>query len=117
MGAPTSSIFSEIYLQHLEHTTVINILIHFKLVGYFRYVSDILFIYDMQQTNRHEVLDHFNEINPKLQFTLEEEKRTRYTFWTSFPELTIMFNSASVRNPQLRIPSFLVPLVTPVSTS
>jgi hypothetical protein len=79
MGAPTSSIFSEIYLQDLEHTTILDILIHFKLVGYFRYIDDILLIHDMQQTNICEVLDCF-EINRKLQFTLEEEENNALHF-------------------------------------
>ena len=33
MGASTCSILSEIYIQHLEHTSVIDILINHKIVG------------------------------------------------------------------------------------
>jgi hypothetical protein len=42
MGAPTSSLFSEIYLQHLETTLIVDILLQYHIVGYFRYVDDIL---------------------------------------------------------------------------
>jgi hypothetical protein len=69
MGALTSSLFSEIYLPYLEHT---NILGHYQLIGYFRYVDDILIIYDTQLTHIYDVLDQFNKINSKLQLTLEK---------------------------------------------
>ena len=44
MGAPTSSIFSELYLQHLENTVIFEILVRHKIVGYLCYVDDILII-------------------------------------------------------------------------
>ena len=36
MGAPTTSIFSEIYLQYLENTKIFNILRNHQLVGYLK---------------------------------------------------------------------------------
>jgi len=42
MGAPTSSIFSEIYLQGLQNTKFAELLLKHKLESYFRYVDDIL---------------------------------------------------------------------------
>ena len=36
MGAPTSSILSEFYLQHLETTNIYNTLLEHNIVGYFR---------------------------------------------------------------------------------
>ena len=41
MGAPTSSIFSEIYMQYLEHIKIFDILTKHKLLGYFRYADNI----------------------------------------------------------------------------
>jgi hypothetical protein len=46
MGAPTSSILSEFYLQHLEHSKIYDILLNFNIVGYFRCVDDLLIIYN-----------------------------------------------------------------------
>jgi ferric iron reductase protein FhuF len=43
-GAPTSSLFSEIYLQHLKTTQIVNILLQHHIVGYFQYVNDILIV-------------------------------------------------------------------------
>jgi hypothetical protein len=36
MGAPTSSIFSELYLHHLESTKIYDILMNHNIEGYFR---------------------------------------------------------------------------------
>ena len=45
MGAPTSSVFSEIYLQYIQNTEIYNLLLKYHIVGYFRYVDHILIIY------------------------------------------------------------------------
>jgi hypothetical protein len=73
MGAPTSAIFSEIYLQFIEHTALMDILIRHDIRGYFRYVDDLLLVYDVDHTNVHQVLEQFNAVAPTLAFTLEEE--------------------------------------------
>jgi hypothetical protein len=72
MEAPTSSVLSEIHLQYLEHTAIFDILLQHQITGYYRYVDDILLIYDTRHTDKHEVLDQFNKINPKVQFTREQ---------------------------------------------
>jgi hypothetical protein len=46
MGAPSSPIFSEIFLQFLEHNVILKILSDHKIVSYYRYVDDILIIYN-----------------------------------------------------------------------
>ena len=55
MGAPSSAILSEVYLQYLEHTKIIKIITQHNILGYFRYVDDILLIYDENSTDIHEV--------------------------------------------------------------
>jgi hypothetical protein len=45
MGSSTSSIFSEIYLQYMENTAIYDILIHNNKTGYFRYLDNILVVY------------------------------------------------------------------------
>jgi hypothetical protein len=49
MGAPSSAVLSEIYLQYLEHDDIYKTLIKHKIVGYFKFVDDILLIYDNTQ--------------------------------------------------------------------
>jgi hypothetical protein len=86
MGAPTSSLLSEIYLQHLEGTRIFDILVQHQIVGFFRFVDDILVTYRQSLTNIrvHEVLTKFNNLTPKLNFTLEEETNN-----INFLEITI----------------------------
>jgi ABC-type lipoprotein export system ATPase subunit len=74
MRAPSSSILPEIYLQHIEHTHLPFLTQKHKLVNYFRYVDDILLIYDSHHTNIQAILDDFNSLHPNLQFTEEMEK-------------------------------------------
>ena len=54
MGAPSSAMLSEVYLQNLEHTEIIKIITQHNILGYFRYVDDILMIYDENSTDIHE---------------------------------------------------------------
>jgi hypothetical protein len=44
MGSPISSIFSELFLQNVENTAILDILVHKNTVGYFRYADDILIV-------------------------------------------------------------------------
>jgi hypothetical protein len=44
MGSPTSSLFSEIYMQYLEHAVLFEILLQQHIIGYFMYVDDILLV-------------------------------------------------------------------------
>jgi hypothetical protein len=51
MAAPTSSILSEIYLQFVERTAIYRGLIRNNILGYFRYVDDILIAYKVSITD------------------------------------------------------------------
>ena len=51
MGSPTSSVFSEIFLQHIENTAIFDILVHNNIIRYFRYVDGILIVYNDTTTN------------------------------------------------------------------
>ena len=84
MGALTSSIFSEIYLQYLENTKIFYILINYRIVGYFRYVDDILIVYKKELTNIQEILDLLNNVTPTITFTMEEVDNS-----TNFLDTTI----------------------------
>jgi hypothetical protein len=80
VGAPTSSILSEVYVQYLENTTIYDILRAFKIEGYFRYLDDILIVYEGNTTNIKKVLNSFNNINPELTFSMEQEKDNKLNF-------------------------------------
>jgi hypothetical protein len=80
MGSPTSSIFSEIFLQHIENTATFDILVHNNIVGYFPYVDDILILYNESITNIQGVFESFNDITPSIKFTMEKETENKINF-------------------------------------
>ena len=65
MGAPTSSsVLSEVYLQHLENT-IPQLLEKHSVKGYFRYVDDILLAYvDDINNDMKNLLKEFNNLSP-----------------------------------------------------
>ena len=73
MGAPTSSVLSEVYLQFMEHTKLYTILLQNNILGYFRYVGDILVVYNDSKTGIDEVLDYFNNAIHAMTFSIEKE--------------------------------------------
>ena len=91
MGAPTSSIFSEIYLQYLEDTKFLDILTRHHILGYFRYADDILVVYNSSDADIHTVLDLFNDTSKALTFTMEMEKENNINFL----DISILKNSES----------------------
>jgi hypothetical protein len=80
IGAPTSSILSEYYLQHLGEKYVIDILQKFKILGYFRCIDNILIIYNKKTTNIEHVLSSFNDLSSNLIFALEQEENNKMNF-------------------------------------
>jgi hypothetical protein len=117
MGAPTSSLFSEIYLQHLEGTQIFSILVQHQIVGYFWFVDDILIAYRQSLTNIHEVLTKFNNLTPKLNFTLEEPTAAS-TSWTSPSQKHLTaFLLKCTENPQPPSPSSPMIPITQSSTN
>jgi hypothetical protein len=73
MGAPSSGILSEIFLQKLENTKPIDIANELQLITYHRYVDDILIVYDIRHTDINTITTKFNEMHPNLHFTHETE--------------------------------------------
>jgi len=80
IGAPTSSIFSEIYLQYMENTLIYDVLWETRVEGYFRYVDDILIVCNENLTDINEIHNRFNSISPDLNFTLELEQDDALNF-------------------------------------
>ena len=80
MGAPTSGLLSEFFLQNLEHLNLAHLSNKYKIVNYLRYVDDILLIFDSNHTNIQNILDDFNAIHPNLKFTAETETKNKINF-------------------------------------
>jgi hypothetical protein len=80
MGAPTSAIIAETCLQNLEHNQIYNFLTKYKIIGYFRYVDDILIIYDINNTHTDTMINEFNTIHPTVNFTVKNEENNKLNF-------------------------------------
>jgi hypothetical protein len=80
MGAPSSAILSEFFLQYVESNQIINILVNNKILGYFRYIEDIHILYDHTSTNINTLLNEYNQIHLNLLYTLELESNCQINF-------------------------------------
>jgi len=78
MGAPTSGILAEIFLQHTEKLHIMHLSDKHKIVKYFRYVDDIL--HDTNHSDIQSILKDFNTVHPKLTFTAECEVDNQINF-------------------------------------
>jgi hypothetical protein len=73
MGAPTSAILAETFIQDMEHEYLYPILIAHEIFAYYRYVDDIFITYDKNKTNIEQTLYEFNNIQPFIKFTMKKE--------------------------------------------
>jgi hypothetical protein len=80
MGAPTSSILAETYIQHIEHTQICPILIQQQIIAYFRSVDDIFVIYYQNKMNIDHTLNEFNKLQQTIKFTIEKGKQESINF-------------------------------------
>ena len=69
MGTASSGLISELFLQQMEHLHLACPSTKLKIIDYFRYVDDILLIFDSNHTDIQTILNDFNAIQPKLKFT------------------------------------------------
>jgi len=74
MGTPSSGLIAEVFIQHTEHKHLPHITHKHKIINYCRYVDNILIIFYSTHTNIQQILNDFNTLHPKLQFTAEMEK-------------------------------------------
>jgi hypothetical protein len=80
MGAPFSGIVSETFLQYFEHTHIPHLTGKHKRINYFRYVDDILIIFDTDHTNIQSILTNFNTLHPNMKFTTQLEQNNTINF-------------------------------------
>jgi hypothetical protein len=96
MGASTSPLLSEVYLQFLEHNNIYNILIEQNVIAYFRFVDDILIAYNTKHTDIGNMLHSFNQLHPLLSFTLGHEIGGNINFFDLTVYLTSKGLTASI---------------------
>jgi hypothetical protein len=69
MGSPLSATRAKVYLQYLEEMFIKHWLETHEIILYWRYVDDILIIFDTTKTNKHTIQTSMNMIHPLLHFT------------------------------------------------
>jgi hypothetical protein len=74
MGVPSSDLTAEFFLQHTEDVHLAHLSHKHRIINYFRYVDDILLIFDSNHTYIQTILIDFNALHPNLKFTAEVEK-------------------------------------------
>ena len=72
MGAASSGLIAEFFLQNLEDTHLMQLFGKRSISAYFRYV-DILIIYDSCHTDIKNIQNDFNMLHPNMKFTAELE--------------------------------------------
>jgi hypothetical protein len=80
MGASTSAILAEIFMQYLEYNHIINILQKHHITDYHRYGDDILIIYNEDCTNIDNTLQEFNLVHPNIQYTIQKQTNNKLNF-------------------------------------
>jgi hypothetical protein len=101
MGAPSSGLIAEIFLQHIEHSQLTCLTHKHKIIDYNRYMDDILLIFDSNHSNIQKILD-FNSLHPKLQFMAETEK----DHTLNFPDISVRRTPTNMRTAIFRKPTF-----------
>jgi len=76
MGSPLSPILADVVMQDLELKAIKNL--DFEIPVYYRYVDDILLITPAYKVDT--ILNAFNNIHSRLQFTVEYEKNKSISF-------------------------------------
>jgi hypothetical protein len=80
MGDPSSGLIAEFFLQNLEDTHLKPLLNKNNISAYFRYVDDILIIFDSRHTDIINIQDDFNTLHPYMKFTAEPEFNNQINF-------------------------------------
>jgi len=101
MGAPSSGLIAEIFLQHIEHSHLTNLTQKHNIINYCRYVDDILIIFDPNHSDIQENINDFNSLHPKLRFTTETEDDCTLNYL----DLSICRTSTGLRTAIFRKPT------------
>lgn len=78
MGNPTSSLLTEIFLQHYEDIHIQTLMTKHNIKHYSRYVDDILCI--TEQDSIDSILTDLNKIHPNITYTVEKEEHNTINF-------------------------------------
>ena len=102
MGAPFSGLLPEIFLQHIEHSHLTNLTQKHKIINYFRYVDEVLIIFNPNHSDIQEIINDFNSLHPKLRCMAETEDDCTLNYL----DLSIRRTPTGLRTAIFRKPAF-----------
>jgi hypothetical protein len=79
MRAPTS-LCSLKYTYNTLKIVIYDILLKYNIVGYFRYVDNIIIVYNKTTTNFYDIFNAFNNLMSTMKSTIEEENEININF-------------------------------------
>jgi hypothetical protein len=66
---------------HTTHgTQIYPILKTHEIIAYYRYVDNLLIMYEQNKTNIEQILNKFKNIQPSIKFTIEKEQHTKINY-------------------------------------
>jgi hypothetical protein len=68
------------YIQYMKHKELYPILKKHQIIGYFRYLDDILIIYNRKKTNIDETLTEFSKQTTSIKFTIRKKQHNSINF-------------------------------------
>jgi hypothetical protein len=77
MGSPILAILAEVFIQYMEHKYIYPVLRTRKIMACYRYVDDMLIIYDQRETNIEQTLE---KLQPTIKFTIEKEQKEKRNY-------------------------------------
>jgi hypothetical protein len=80
MGTSISAILAEVYIPYIEHKKLYPVLKKHQIIAYFRYVNNILIIYNQNKTNIEEPLTEFNKQTASIKFTIKIGQKNSINF-------------------------------------
>jgi len=108
MGAPSSGILSEIFLQYIQALHIAHLTKKNMIINYFHYVDDILLIFDFNHTNIQAILTDFNSIDPNLHFITETEQNNTINYL----DISIQKTAHNIRIAITEKPTFTDTIIT-----
>ena len=85
------------------HTHLAHLTHKHRIMSYCRYVDDILLILDSTHSSKQMILDDFNALHPKLQFTAETER----DHTLNYLDISIHRTPTNIKTAIYRKPTFM----------
>lgn len=87
MGSPLSPLLADLFMDHFETNYILNNNnFKDKIIYYYRYVDDVLMLWNDSLDNAYLFLNHLNSLHNKIKFTMEIENLNKTI---NFLDLTI----------------------------